>query len=121
MQAGYVAKKAARGSRHLYPVPYEHRGLLRFARFPKFRIPRNPQTVDRSVRSGISCDPSLGNRRSPKDHSTKEENGSSRLKTSCSLPTKRFFGPEQRTTSVQKLIGNNINSFLTRSLNPFGG
>ena len=121
MQTGYVAKKAARRSRRLCPVPSERRGPLRFARVPKFRIPRNPRTADQSVRRGVSRDPSLGDRRSPKDHSTKEENGSSRLKTSCSLSTKRFFGPGQRTTRAQRLIGNDINSFLTRSLNPFGG
>ena len=39
MQAGYVAKKAARGSRRLCPVPSERRGLLRFARFPKISHP----------------------------------------------------------------------------------
>ena len=121
MQTGYVAKKAARRSRRLCPVPSERRGPPRFARVPKFRIPRNPRTADQSVRRGVSRDPSLGDRRSPKDHSTKEENESSRLKTSCSLSTKRFFGPGQRTTRAQKLIRNYINSFLTRSLNPFGG
>ena len=75
METGYVAKKAARRSRRLCPVPSERHGLPRFARAPKFRTPRNPRTADRSVRRGISCDPSLGNRQSPKDHSTKEENG----------------------------------------------
>jgi hypothetical protein len=39
MQAGYVAKKAARGSRRLCPVPSERRGPLRFARFPKISHP----------------------------------------------------------------------------------
>lgn len=121
MQTGYVADKAARRSRRLCPVPSERRGPLHFARVPKFRIPRNPRTVDQSVRRGVPCDPSLGDHQSPKYHSTKEENGSSRLKTSCSLSTKRFFGPKQRTTRAQRLIGNDIDSFFTRSLNPFGG
>ena len=87
----YVAKKVAQESRRLCPIPSERRGPPRFARFPKFRIPQNPQTADRSVRRGISCDPSLGNCQSPKDHSTKEKNGSSRLKKSCSLSTKRLL------------------------------
>ena len=55
------------------------------------------------------------NRRSPKDHSTKEKNGSSRLKNGCSLSTKRFFGSKQRMTSMQKPVGNSINSFLTQA------
>ena len=50
-----------------------------------------------------------------KDHSTKEKNGSSRLKKSCSLSTKRFFGSKQRTTSMRRLIGNSINSFITQA------
>ena len=103
------------------PVPSERRGPPRFARVPKFRIPRNPRTTNQSVRRGVSGDPSLGDRRSLKDHSTQKQNGSSRLKASCFLSTKRFFGPEQRTTRAQRLIGNDINSFFTRSLNPFGG
>ena len=32
-----------------------------------------------------------------------------------------ILDPEQRTTRAQRLIGNDINSFFTRSLNPFGG
>ena len=35
--ARYVAKKMARRSRRLCLIPSEYRGLLRFARFPKFR------------------------------------------------------------------------------------
>ena len=31
-----------------------------------------------------------------------------------------ILDPEQRTTRAQRLIGNDINSFFTRSLNPFG-
>ena len=33
----YVAKKAAQESRRICLIPFEYRGLLRFARFPKFR------------------------------------------------------------------------------------
>ena len=121
MQTGYMARKAARRSRRPCPVPSERRGPPRFARAPKFRIPRNPRATNQSVRRGVSGDPSLGDRRSLKDHSTQKQNGSSRLKASCFLSTKGFFGPEQRTTGAQRLIGNDINSFFTRSLNPFGG
>ena len=32
----YVAKKVAQKSRRLFLIPSEYRGLLRFARFPKF-------------------------------------------------------------------------------------
>ena len=35
-RARYVVKKATRKSRRLCLIPSEYRGLLRFARFPKF-------------------------------------------------------------------------------------
>ena len=118
MQTGYVAKKAARRSRRLCPVPSERRGLPRFARAPKFRIPRNPRATNQSVRRGVSGDPSLGDRRSSLDAKIEWiESTEDKL-----LPVNaEIFDPEQRTTRAQRLIENDINAFFTRSLNPFGG
>ena len=116
MQAGYVAKKVARESRRLCPVPSERRGPLRFARSPKFRIPRNPRTADQSARRGISCDPSLGNQRSPKRSLDEEEEWiESTEEKLFSINRENFLVQKQRTTSMQKLIGNNINSFITQA------
>ena len=116
MQAGYVAKKAARGSRRLCPVPSERRGPLRFTRFSKFRIPRNPRTADRSVRRGISYDPSLGNQLSPKRSLDEEEEWiESTEEKLFTINRENFLVQKQRTTSMQKLIGNNINSFITQA------
>ena len=45
-----------------YPIRLSRSGPLRA--LPKFRIPQNPLTTDKSFRQYLSCDPSLGS--SPK-------------------------------------------------------
>ena len=85
----YVAKKVARESRRLCPIQSERRGPPRFARFPQNSDPTKSAN-SRSICQTRDFLRSVAQRLlSSKVHSTKEKNGSRRLKEKLLISTKR--------------------------------